>query len=104
MNNDVCAKINRADKVAWQISSVYEPNYRRLIPHTTHAKGIVHNQRNLVRVGNLRDVLKRADIVLGISNAFHVDSFGVLVDSCLKCGSIVGSNKLDVNPEFLEQH
>ena len=44
------------------------------------------------------------DIILRVSNAFHVYSLGIVINSSSECCGVIRSDKLDDNPVFLEEH
>jgi hypothetical protein len=70
----------------------------------SRAERIIYDERNVIVMGYLGKLWDRCYIVLGVPDAFDVESFGVLVDCCSEGFRFVVQNKLDSYSELLEQN
>lgn len=70
----------------------------------TRTERIIYDERNVIVMGYLGNLWDRCDIVLGVPDAFDVESLGVLVDCCSKGFRFVVRNKLDGYTELLEKN
>jgi hypothetical protein len=80
------------------------PKVNRAYNVATRAERIIYNERNVVVMGYLGKLWDRCDIVLGVPDAFDVESFGVLVDCCSEGFRFVVQNKLNGYSELLEKN
>ena len=70
---------------------------------TAHAEGVVDQERYTVLVRHIRDLLKRRDVELRVSDTLDVYGLGLLVDRSVECGRIIRSDELDMDTVLLQQ-
>ncbi len=66
-----------------------------------HAKGVVHNERNAVVVGDLGNRWDIGNVVLRVGDGLDVHSTGVLIDGCFDIFWVIADDELDLDVEFL---
>ena len=54
-------------------------------------------------VRHIRDLLKRRDVELRVSDTLDVYGLGLLVDRSVECGRIIRSDELDMDTVLLQQ-
>jgi hypothetical protein len=80
------------------------PEVDRAYNVSTSPKCVVYNKRNAIVMRYLGKLWDRSDVILGVTDAFDIKSFGILVD----CGSegfrLVVQDKLDGYTELLQKN
>ena len=73
-------------------------------PRTSHAKRVIHNERDTMLVRNLCERREVRDDVLRVSDTLYIQRLRLLVDRLLKVRGVGGRDELDVDVELLQEH
>ena len=73
-------------------------------PRTSHAKRVIHNERNTMLVRDLSERREIRDDVLRVSDTLYVQRLRLLVDRLLKVRGVGGRDELDMDVELLQEY
>ena len=70
---------------------------------TTHAEGVVDDERNAIVVSYLGKALKVRHDVTGVANALDIERLGPLVDKSREVLRVARGDELDLDVELLQE-